>query len=163
MNLDEAQKEKVRQWIGEGQKLSEIQSRLEKEFGLRITYMEARFIVDDLKLVPKDPTPPPKPATPAEPSALAKDAGDAKPGAGPKTEGTPPQPGGVSITVDTIPRATSVVSGSVTFSDGKKATWMLDQMGRLGLGPQTPGYRPPPQDVEEFQMLLQEELAKLGM
>jgi hypothetical protein len=162
MNLDEAQKEKMRQWIGEGLKLSEIQSRLEKEFGLRITYMEARFIVDDLKLVPKDPTPPPKPAVPAEPSALAKNAGD-KPGVGPKKEAPPPQPSGVSITVDAIPRATSVVSGSVTFSDGKTATWMLDQMGRLGLEPQTPGYRPPPQDIEEFQMLLQEELAKQGI
>lgn len=158
MNLDEAQKQKVRQWIEEGQKLSQIQSLFEKEFGLKMTYMEARFLVDDLKLSPKDPTPPPKPVvpeTPAKPIDAHKDAtngGDIPAGAGK-----------VSLSVDTIPRPGSLVSGNVIFSDGVSATWLLDQTGRLGLSPKTPGYRPPAQDVEEFQILLQEELSKLGV
>src|SRR6266487_4407540 len=60
MNLDDAQKKKVTEWIAEGLKLSEIQKRLGDELGLRLTYMEARLLVDDLKLMPKD-TERPKP------------------------------------------------------------------------------------------------------
>jgi transposase len=58
MNLDESQRQKVAAWIADGAKLSEIQTRLMSEFGLKLTYMEVRFLVDDLKLTPKDPEPP---------------------------------------------------------------------------------------------------------
>ena len=58
MNLDEAQRQRVTAWILQGAKLSEIQTRLAAEFGLRLTYMEVRLLVDDLKLTPKDPEPP---------------------------------------------------------------------------------------------------------
>ena len=58
MNLDENQRQRVTAWILQGAKLSEIQSRLAAEFGLRLTYMEVRLLVDDLKLTPKDPEPP---------------------------------------------------------------------------------------------------------
>jgi hypothetical protein len=160
MNLDEAQKHKVRQWIEEGQKLSGIQKRLEQDFGLKMTYLEARLLVDDLKLSPKDPTPPPKPATPVEPPAAEKTSpADAETDL---SDAVPAGAGKVTISVDTLPRSGSLISGGVTFSDGNTATWMLDQMGRLGLGAKTPGYRPSPQDVEEFQLLLQAELGKLG-
>ena len=58
MNLDETQRQRVTAWILQGAKLSEIQSRLAEEFGLRLTYMEVRLLVDDLKLTPKDQDPP---------------------------------------------------------------------------------------------------------
>ncbi len=58
MNLDEAQRKKVAAWIADGAKLSEIQTRLASELGLKFTYMEVRLLVDDLKLTPKDPEPP---------------------------------------------------------------------------------------------------------
>jgi hypothetical protein len=35
-------------------------------------------------------------------------------------------------------------------------------MGRLGLAPQTKGYKPTPADIEQFQMALQKELSKMG-
>ena len=54
------------------------------------------------------------------------------------------------------------MSGHVTFSDGKKAEWMLDQTGRLGLIPEVEGYQATPGDIAEFQASLQEELKKLG-
>ena len=57
MNLDEAQRAKVAGWIAEGLKLSEIQNRLSTELGVRMTYMEVRLLVDDLKLTPKDAEP----------------------------------------------------------------------------------------------------------
>ena len=58
MNLTEEQRQRVTAWIAQGAKLAEIQNRLASEFGLKLTYMETRFLVDDLKLVPKDPEPP---------------------------------------------------------------------------------------------------------
>jgi hypothetical protein len=51
----------------------------------------------------------------------------------------------------------------VKFSDGETATWYMDQMGRLGLGPKKQGYKPSAADVQSFQMALENELAKLGM
>ncbi len=54
------------------------------------------------------------------------------------------------------------MSGKVTFSDGQQADWYLDQTGRLGVIPKQQGYKPSPMDVQEFQLALQDELAKLG-
>ncbi|HEY5998108.1 MAG TPA: hypothetical protein VI078_02250, partial [bacterium] len=71
MNLDEAQRTKVAEWIRQGLKLSEIQNQLATDFGLRLTYMEVRFLVDDLKLTPKDAEPPKPAASPLQAPAGA--------------------------------------------------------------------------------------------
>jgi len=152
MNLDEAQKQRVAGWIAGGLKLSEIQSRLDSELGLRMTYMEVRLLVDDLKLTPKDPEPPKL----VEPAAKSAVAGVSKP-AEPK-----PAAGGVSVSVAEIARPGAIVSGQVTFSDGQQAEWHLDQMGRLGVVPQKQGYKPSAADLRKFQMALDQEMAKLG-
>jgi hypothetical protein len=155
MKLDDAQKQKVSGWIEEGLKLSEIQDKLNSEFGLRMTYMEVRFLIDDLgvKLKDKPQEAPPAPA----PAAAA-------PGAAPieTDKGDTLGAGGVSVTVDQVTRPGSLVSGKVKFSDGKSAEWYLDQMGRLGLAPKEQGYKPSQEDLLEFQTELQNELAKLG-
>ncbi len=152
MTLNDEQRKKVSQWIGEGHKLSEIQKQLETEFGLRLTYLDVRLLVDDLKLTPKDPVPVvpkevTKPAeTPAEPAVPSAEAAGGK----------------VSVTVDELARTGALVSGKVTFSDGNRATWYLDQTGRLGVAPDVQGYKPPQQDIIDFQTILQTELAKIG-
>ena len=61
--LNDEQKAKVQEWIAAGLKLSEIQDRLGKECDLRLSYMDLRLLVDDLKLTPKDPVQP-EPAKP---------------------------------------------------------------------------------------------------
>jgi hypothetical protein len=71
--------------------------------------------------------------------------------------------GKVSVTVDQLMRPGSMVSGKVTFSDGQKADWYLDQQGRLGLAPAVQGYRPPQSDIAEFQVALDRELQKMGL
>jgi hypothetical protein len=168
MNLDDAQRQKVAEWIAQGLKLSEIQTRLASELGLRMTYMEVRLLVDDLKLTPKD-VEPPQAAAALLPSPGAPPPRGAQPpaaragGAAPRP--APPQgkPGGVSVGVDQRARPGAVVSGQVTFSDGNKALWQLDELGQLGFAPQNPGYRPPAADVEQFQMALEAELSRLGL
>jgi hypothetical protein len=115
MNLNEAQRQRVAAWVADGLKLSEIQSKIAVELGIRLTYMEVRFLVDDLKLTPKDhelakPAAPiaATAAEPQAPAALEETAPSATPGA----------VGGVSLTVSKLARPGTLVSGSVTFSDG---------------------------------------------
>ena len=168
MNLDEAQRQKVVEWIGQGLKLADIQNRLISELHVTMTYMEVRMLVDDLKLIPKDP----EPVKPVE-SALAGTAMPPAAGAGsplagpgasmPKPAQPPGVAGKVSLSVDQITRPGAVVSGKVTFSDGNTAVWQIDQTGQLGLIPPLPGYRPPASDVQPFQMALEAELRKLGL
>ena len=164
MNLTDEQRRSVSAWIQQGAKLAEVQSRLAAEFGLKLTYMEARFLVDDLKLVPKDPE---RPKTPELPAVPATPAPAAKPGpAQAVAEPDAPLPaaggGKVAVTVDQITRAGAIVSGKVTFSDGQIADWYLDQMGRLGVAPKQQGYKPSAADVQDFQVALQQEMGKLG-
>jgi len=164
--LDEAQKKKVADWVAEGLKLSEVQKRLDAELGVRMTYMQVRLLLDDLRLVPKDQPPPQTEkqigSTPPAPKASG---GPAQPT--PRTPQAPrqepaPAPGKVSVSVDTVTQPGTLASGSVTFTDGNSATWYLDQSGRLGLAPKKEGYRPSPEDIEDFQFELQNQLQKLG-
>jgi len=161
MSLDDTQRKKVAAWIADGMKLSEIQNRLASELDVRMTYMDVRLLVDDLKLMPKD-IDPPKPIVPVTPPAETPptSAAPLKAESAPAPAGTL---GGVSVAVDQLARPGSVVSGKVTFTDGKKADWYIDQTGRLGLAPQEAGYRPPAADVQQFQIALEAELAKMGL
>ena len=154
MKLDEPQRAQVAQWIEQGLKLSEIQNKLASDLHLSMTYMDVRFLIDDLKLRPKDPVvvAPVAPVAPPAAAPAAVPAGEAA-----------PLGGAVSVTVDHLAQPGTMVSGRVTFSDGKSAGWHLDQMGRLGLVAEDKTYRPPPADIAEFQTQLQNELAKLGL
>jgi len=160
MTLDDTQRKKVAAWIAEGMKLSEIQNRLASELGVRMTYMDVRLLVDDLKLTPKDIEPPKPPAPVASaPGAPQKPGGlKVEKEAAPETSVR-----GVSVSVDQLARPGAVVSGKVTFSDGQKAEWYIDQTGRLGLAPQQTGYRPATADLQQFQAALETELSRMGL
>ncbi len=174
MNLDQAQVAKVRQWIEDGLKANQVQTKLLDELGVKMTYAEVRFLLGDLELRPKDPPPPPKPSEtvlgPGAGSALAGGPG-APPGVaagGLKTSPLDPAAagaagvGGVKVTVDEIARPTMAVSGRVTFSDGQAGEWGIDQMGRPRLIPATAGYRPSQPDILEFQAQLEQALSRFG-
>ena len=161
MHLDESQRQRVTAWVLGGAKLSEIQTRLAEEFSIKLTYMEVRFLVDDLKLTLKDPEPPKPAAAPAPPPAAPKAAAKSKDQPG--NEASPAAAAGkVSVTVDQLTRPGAIVSGKVTFSDGQSADWYLDQTGRLGVVTRQQGYKPSAADVQQFQAALQDELARMG-
>jgi hypothetical protein len=164
MKLSEEQRQAVARWISEGAKLSEVQNRLAAEFGVKLTYMEARFLVDDLKLTPKDPEPPKVVAPPAAPAAKPPVAAPVPPPAGalPAADEVLPPASKVTVSVDQITKPGALISGKVKFSDGQLADWYLDQGGRLGVAPKQPGYKPAAADVQDFQLALQQEMAKLG-
>src|SRR4051812_28140774 len=110
MKLDDTQRQKVSQWIEEGLSLSKIQDKLASEFGLRMTYMEVRFLIDDLGVKVKDaPT-----ETPAELKAAKTQPSPPGPQKAP-TPATPAAASGVSVTVDQVTRPGALVSGKVNF------------------------------------------------
>jgi len=169
MQLDDTQKQIVAQWIRDGHKLSEIQTRIAEQLGLTMTYMEARLLVDDLKLIPKDPEPPKAPPTlgvlPGGPQAAANPLAPADdPLAEEELPPEEPLPGTtpVSVEVDQVTRPGALVSGTVTFSDGQGGQWWVDQTGRMGVAPRTKGYRPSEPDLAAFQLELQRSLQHLG-
>lgn len=152
MSLTDAQKQVARQWIEAGAKIADFQKRLEAEFGLKLTYMETRLLVDDLKVLPKDPEP--APVLPTPPTALVS------PAETPLPDGTP---GKLAVSVDAVTKPGMAVSGKVTFTDGKKASWYVDQYGRPGLVPEEASYRPSREDLQEFQIALDKELTRMGI
>ena len=77
-------------------------------------------------------------------------------------DGEPAGAGTLSLEVDRIMRPGTVVSGSVTFSDGVSGKWALDQMGRLMLDTPQKGYQPSPADIQTFQRELQTQLQRQG-
>jgi hypothetical protein len=157
MNLTETQRREVATWISEGLKLSEIQNRIAAEFKFQMTYMEVRLLVADLKVTPRDP----EVSKPMRKEALeGNNIGESSQPSANLPDPTSPQ---VSVTVDHLARAGSIVSGKVIFSDGIQADWYLDQMGRLGLSSSKEGYRPNKRDLEQFQKTLETELSRMGM
>lgn len=144
---------KVSAWVAEGATLSQIQERLSSQLEVSMTYMDVRFLVDDLNLAliekeePKKPEEPVAEAAPAEADAPA-----------PAAQGA----GVVTVEVDTIAQPHAMVSGHVTFSDGEKADWYIDYQDRLGMAARTPGYRPTPQDITDFQVKLDAALRQAG-
>lgn len=155
--LNDIQKQTVKTWIEEGCGLNDIQRRLATEFQINLTYMDVRFLIIDLELTLKEKAasvPIPNLAAPAAAPGPGSD-----PGVGPDDGAVG---GGLQVEVDRITRPGSVISGTVTFSDGVAAKWMLDQQGRLGLDAGTPGYRPSQADVQEFQAILSQKLQSQG-
>lgn len=152
MKLTEDQKKQVAQWVAEGASLSDVQRRLKEECAVSITYMDVRFLVDDLQLQLKEQ---PKQSEAVERLAAAKQEGES-------ARSVPSTGGGVAVTMDTITKPHALASGKVTFSDGETAEWMLDQTGRLGLNPSKPGYRPSETDIMSFQRELQRVAQGLG-
>lgn len=171
MNLNNEQKAAVANWIQEGTNLSDVQKRIQSEFGILLTYMDVRFLVDDLELELSD-KPPAHFAQQKKADASFKQSpgkGDAPTPQGPAApadaelvDDGPAGGGAVSVTLDKIARPGALVSGSVTFSDGVGAQWHLDQMGRLALNASQPGYKPSEKDVMEFQVELQRLVEQRG-
>jgi hypothetical protein len=153
--LTDEQKATLHQWAAEGADLNQIQDRLKEEMGITLTFMDTRFLAQDLQLVIGQPEPEPE-------ETVAEDTVEAD-WDGPPTnaDGTSPS-GGVSVSVDVITIPGATVSGKVKFSDGIQASWYLDQAGRLGLSGVERTYQPPVEDMPYFQAELRRSLQKLG-
>lgn len=185
MNLSPEQKKAVSQWLAAGASIAEVQKRLREEFQLSLTYIDTRFLIDDLGLnvkaaaAPRTGTPDlgvakpkgaPAGAAPAGPVADANaellDEDDAFEGADEFADGAaaaaPAGASSVKVDIDRITRPGTVVSGTVTFGDGNSGKWALDQVGRLVFEGSKPNYRPSQTDLQQFQRELSAQLQRHG-
>jgi len=164
--LTAEQEQAVRQWAAEGACLNEIQDRLKRLHDVTLTYLDARLLVAGLglKLQEKPREAPPKEkadAPPASPPTHEESAGDAfEPE--PHAPAGPQTGGGVTVKMDQIAIPGMLASGRATFSDGKTASWYLDELGRLGMKAPEPGYKPPTADIPAFQRELDRALKQAG-
>ena len=119
MELSDAQIAAVTKWILEGRSLADVQRSLREDLGISMTYMDVRFLVDDLdiEVAKKEPEAPELSeveavedvtAEPAEAELVEESAN-----------------GAVTVDVDAIMRPGSLVSGTVVFSDGVSLGWQL--------------------------------------
>ena len=163
MKLTEEQLKSVAAWFAGGASLDEIQKRLVAEFGVHLTYFDLRMLVANL--------PQPEEADAASESSDSSSSSESSESSessdssdsSESSEGEP-QAANVAVTVDALMIPGTMASGDVTFSDGVKGKWYLDQMGRLGLGGDLPqGYRPSPADGAMFQARLMEALRAKGL
>ena len=147
--------EKIHQWVADGTDMSGLQAKLKNELGHSLTYMDTRFLALDLDLrFPEEEKEEPEAASTPEDDLPAPS----------QTTGSPLDPdspaptGQVQVTVDQLTRPGALVSGTVTFSDGERALWLIDEMGRPSIDPDTPGYQPTEADLMQFQNTLRAQL-----
>lgn len=148
MELNDVQKEAVAEWVSDGLNLSDIQKKISSEFDISMTYIDVRVLVLDLGVDVKD-----------KPEPVSDKKKDDKL----EQDGAEVGASGLSVEVDALTRPGSLVSGTVVFTDGVKASWFLDQEGRLALDAGQPGYKPDETDLQLFQEELRAALKKKGM
>lgn len=145
MKLTAEQESTVRSWVEAGASLNDLQNQLRDELGLRLTFMDVRFLVLDLGMtLNSDPVEEVVPV-PVEPELPVEEAG------------------GMVFSPDEITIPGTLASGKVTFTDGVTATWFLDQRGQFALKAAEATYQPPPDDVPVFQQKLHAHLQRMGL
>jgi hypothetical protein len=173
MTLTPEQKKSVSEWVAAGDNLYAVQKKLADQFKVSMTYMDVRFLVDDLNLELKDPAPKADASdvskgAPARPAAEKQDVtGNAKgtidPGVDEAGLDDTAPAGGVSVSVDKVSlHPNAMASGTVTFPDGVTGRWIVDLQGRPGITEVSrPGYRPSPTDAQAFMQELSQALQHL--
>lgn len=162
MELTKEQQDKVRGWAAEGASLSEIQSRISGEFGIRLSYMDTRFLVIDLNAVIKDKEAPKKEEPKKEPPPNKAPAEEPDEVEDIETEPLGKAQGGVSVELSNLTRPGFALAGTVVFSDGVNAGWGITNDGRISFEPEKEGYRPSHEDMKAFQLKLRELISSQG-
>jgi hypothetical protein len=153
---NDEQKREIARWVSDGMGLSDIQKKINDDFGVVMTYMDVRFLVDDLDLTLVDEEEPV--AEIDEEGGVASDPEVSQDAPLQEDGGS----GGVQVELDAVNPPGAMASGSVVFSDGEKKSWTLDQFGRLALSGGAEGYKPSEEDVVEFQKELDSVLRGKG-
>lgn len=141
-DLSSEQVEMVKKWVAEGAQMADLQKRLKDDFGFNVTYIDTRFLSLDLALnfqVDEEES--------EGPNDIENPEAQEEVDLGPLVQDEE----AVTVTLDQVARPGAMVSGTVTFSDGMKALWLIDEMGRPSIDPDQPGYQPSEADLVSFQ------------
>ena len=153
-DLNKEQIQEIKNWVSGGAQRADVQKRLKEDFDLNATYMDTRFLALDLGLdfiKEEEDEEPADAVINTVVDAVQDEAPPAEVEVMPTPEGGP----SVSVGIDQIAIPGSMVSGTVTFSDGEKGTWMIDVDGRPSIDPDATDYRPCQEDLADFQAKLQ--------
>lgn len=148
MSLTDAQKQVVSQSVAEGKSIADIQRLLLEEHSVSMTYMEVRFLIDDLDVVFEEPETSESDEAVDEPEVVDEAAGEHR----------------VTVETDAITPPGALMSGQTTFSDGVTLNWKLLSNGQLGLipGDDNQNYRPSDEDMQDFRNQMDAILRKKG-
>ena len=140
MALNTKQKQLVTTWVVAGDSLSAIQKKIIETFKISMTYMDVRFLVDDLNLMIKDApakksTDLSQPVTKSESSA-EETVDEAETALDPLEDDQNAAPAAIGNAIVTVDKVTlipgAIASGTVAFSDGVTGKWIIDNQGRPG-------------------------------
>lgn len=124
-------------WAEEGLDLNAIQKKIHEELGLKLTFMDTRFLLQDLDIHIKQP----EPVKPEEPTPVTPVAAPA------------PLLGKTQVTVDEVTPPHALIAGKVMFKSGAQGVWDIDRTGRINWEP-TMG-EPTADDLREFEAEIQ--------
>lgn len=145
--LSPEQIQSIRNWAEEGLNLNAIQKKLHEELGIKPTFMDTRFLLQDLDIHLKHPEP--------APQSGRKD----------ELAGSAPAPapllGKTQVTLDEVTPPHALMAGKVLFKSGARGVWDIDRTGRINWDA-TQG-EPTADDLREFETELQSAIrSRLG-
>lgn len=153
-SLSDEQIAMIQSWADSGDGLSEIQKKLDSEMNVKVTYLELRFLIDDLgvKLPEIEP----------EVEDSGEDSGEEE--AEPLDDDVETAASGddAVVSISALQRPGALISGTVSFAGGETAEWWLDQMGQLGMNPKNEDFRPNEKQMMSFQKELQRVVQEKG-
>lgn len=137
--LSPKQVQSIRDWAQEGLDLNTIQKKLHEDLGIKLTFMDTRFLLQDLDIHIKQPEPAPQPA---------------RSGTTPEAAPAPsPLLGKIQVSVDEVTPPHALMAGKVLFKSGAQGVWDIDRTGRINWDA-TLG-EPTAEDLREFETELQ--------
>ena len=162
-NLENAIKEFVAGELAQGISLSDIQTHINAEFKLNMTYMDVRILASTLEVDWQSLDPNAKKSVPDEAPEVPADA--AAMDEAPEVPADEVQEetgisGDTVVEVSKLARPGMMLSGTVKFASGSTAEWYVDNMGRLGLE-NLVGEKPTQEDIEKFQVELDKAVRKV--
>lgn len=134
--LSPEQIQSIRDWAEEGLDLNTIQKKLHDDLSLKLTFMDTRFLLQDLDINIKQEE---SVAPPQEEATV--------------TEAPAPLLGKTQVMVGEITPPHALMAGKVLFRSGAQGVWDIDRTGRINWEPVMG--EPNADDLREFEVELQ--------
>ncbi|MDD5728055.1 MAG: hypothetical protein PHV59_05770 [Victivallales bacterium] len=137
------------QKLSEGRSLAEIQKLIEEEFQQRMTFLEVRLMASNLVDWEKEV----EKANADREAEKTEQAENAEDDVTNDSSAASDSPGKCVVELSKLVKPGAIAHGSVKFPSGASGSWLLDQMGRLGL--EKTSAKPTEEDLQAFQQELQ--------
>jgi len=130
----------VAEMLKEGSSLDEVQKALDVEHGEKMTFFDLKMLVSELDVDWSDQEEDEPESETVEAEAVVEK-----------------KPLGTVVEISKLTRPGIALSGSVNFSSGATADWVLDQSGRLAF--EKSEGKPTEKDLQEFQEQLKAKIS----